>query len=339
MKAILPQPRRSAFTLIELLVVIAIIAVLVALLLPAVQQAREAARRSSCRNNMKQIGLAFHNYHSTHGSFPIGSLAGTIHTGPIKNSTNWRIALFPFIDYASVYAQLNFLGSFSADANPTPYVDNPALRGLVISGYRCPSSPLPIFPTDYQRSDGALNIAYLCGGAGMGVQYVGISGASRNFEWSQGGDYDCGMGYSCDSGTLLINESRKIRDITDGTSNTIMAAEQSGLVNGENLTSNYHGGWFGARRLYVASSSLCGTTKDHWQSGTTCIRYASNTNAYVNGAQLPYYNNTITNSMHTGGIMVLMADGSVRFQSDNINFQSFKKMAIISDGQVVTGSF
>ncbi|MFG0295400.1 MAG: DUF1559 domain-containing protein, partial [Maioricimonas sp. JB045] len=105
--------RRRGFTLIELLVVIAIIAILVALLLPAVQQAREAARRSQCKNNLKQIGLALHNYHDTHGSFPPGYIARYVSaTDPASAETGpgfaWGTMILPFLDQSPTYNQLNF---------------------------------------------------------------------------------------------------------------------------------------------------------------------------------------------------------------------------------------
>ena len=99
--------RKRGFTLIELLVVIAIIAILIALLLPAVQQAREAARRSQCKNNMKQIGLALHNYHDVFTTFPIGGLKNS--RGP-----NWRVGLLPYMDQAPAYNQVSFASSFWA---------------------------------------------------------------------------------------------------------------------------------------------------------------------------------------------------------------------------------
>src|SRR5512135_122792 len=101
------------FTLIELLVVIAVIGILVALLLPAVQAAREAARRMQCSNNLKQIGLALHNYHDANKKFPFGSRGGSswAQTG-IKDGTNWRVSILPYLEQTALYSKLNFGGSF-----------------------------------------------------------------------------------------------------------------------------------------------------------------------------------------------------------------------------------
>ncbi|HVJ68323.1 MAG TPA: DUF1559 domain-containing protein, partial [Caulifigura sp.] len=186
-----PQGRRSAFTLIELLVVIAIIAILIALLLPAVQQAREAARRSQCQNNLKQIGLALHNYESTYRLFPIGSRGGTIYnqTGT-KNGTNWRVSVLPFLDQAPLFNQLNFVsGSFSSNpTEATSYVGNEALRGFVMTAYRCPSTTAELFPESYLNYGSATvpppAASFNNGGRGLGIQYVGIQGGAPAFSWT-----------------------------------------------------------------------------------------------------------------------------------------------------------
>ncbi|MCA9075080.1 MAG: DUF1559 domain-containing protein [Planctomycetaceae bacterium] len=135
--------RRRGFTLIELLVVIAIIAILIALLLPAVQQAREAARRTQCRNNMKQIGLAFHNYHDVYGQFPLGDMlhVAATGTGPFTitdtmQSHPWSYSLLPYIDQGNVYSGLEAIGGIGSN---DPAVD--ALTISVVPPYLCPSTP------------------------------------------------------------------------------------------------------------------------------------------------------------------------------------------------------
>src|SRR6056297_544562 len=126
--------RRAGFTLIELLVVIAIIAILVALLLPAVQQAREAARRSSCKNNLKQLGLALHNYHDTHGMFPINW--GTGYDGTTNPTSSvqfsWMTYILPYIEESALYDTINFNEALD-DPN------NNAAASTVIDTYLCPS--------------------------------------------------------------------------------------------------------------------------------------------------------------------------------------------------------
>lgn len=130
------KSRQSGFTAIELLVVIAIIAVLIALLLPAVQQARESARRTQCRNNMMQIGLAMHSYHQTHQTLPPGTVNST---GPVKNDGNgyyvgWMVQVLPYLDEQLTYRKIDFAKSIYDDANNEPIQH-------ISSVYRCPSSP------------------------------------------------------------------------------------------------------------------------------------------------------------------------------------------------------
>ncbi len=350
---------RRGFTLIELLVVIAIIAILIALLLPAVQQAREAARRSQCQNNMKQIGLALHNYESTYSTFPPGTRGGTSWGQQlVKDGTNWRTSILSYIDQAPVFNQLDFSASFGAgvtettafmSANGQPS-SNRVLSGLVVPMFLCPSSALEVFPANYiNNSGGAQNQVAAPGGNGgfnnigkaMGIQYVGIQGAARNFDWIANGDdgrtWDCGHGWSCIQGMLTVNAHQKIGNCTDGTSNTILVAEQSGLSGvgnggrGSNRTSNYYGGWSGARQI-LAPAAGC---SDNWQTGTTCIRWAPNSKVEHAGNGHPYRNNTMINSFHTGGVFILLADGSVRFISDNVDFQNLKKLAMRDDGQPI----
>lgn len=326
---------RRGFTLIELLVVIAIIATLVAILLPAVQQAREAARRSQCKNNMKQIGIALHNYHDVYNSFPFGSRFGTLYsqTG-VKNGTNWRLSILPYLEQSAVYDSLNFVsGNFSAgtDAALGYSNGNEALRGFSFAGYLCPSSTLDVFPQTYINGSGGTS-SFNNQANGMGIQYVGIQGAAPSFTWPQAGNRDCTQGWSCDQGMMGVNVARKMRDNTDGTSNTLVIAEQSGLTRGENRTSNYFGGWFGARNDNTVTGSVC---SDLWQTGTTCVRQPANSKIADPGNAYVYRNNTTLNSFHSGGINGLLGDGAVVFISDNMDFQTLKKLCIRDDGQVV----
>jgi len=169
-----PASRRRAFTLIELLVVIAIIAVLIALLLPAVQQAREAARRSQCKNNLKQLGLALHNYHDVHLTFPLGGHTHYFWPG-------WRVAILPYIDQAPLFNQLTLSqpttnAGFASKRNDTNslggYGGNFAvLAGLALPIYKCPSSALD---SNNNSTSPQLHNAE----RGQTHDYVGVMGAA-----------------------------------------------------------------------------------------------------------------------------------------------------------------
>jgi len=128
--------KRSGFTLIELLVVIAIIAILISLLLPAVQQAREAARRSTCKNNLKQIGLALHNYHETYGMFPIGG-TGDRDRPP---RVSWQVRILPNVDQAALFNQIDMSGG-TASAVQATLADGRIVREIPMTLYTCPSDP------------------------------------------------------------------------------------------------------------------------------------------------------------------------------------------------------
>jgi len=325
--------KRCAFTLIELLVVIAIIAVLMALLLPAVQQAREAARRTQCKNNLKQLGLALHGYHDSLRVFP---LAAGEHSKP-----NWRVFLLPYLDQAPLYHQLAINGEgFYAHVPAGPprgYSGNDALRGLKLDVYTCPSSLNESFTN-------VSGYSY----EGMTIHYIGISGATPDPAGRSSvctGDYLGSSSSSCNTGLLVPFESKQIRDCTDGVSNTIIVAEQSGRVNNVDRSANALGGWHGVAnhpgtanwnaRTPLPFTASVGTV---YPAGMTTVRYSPNvyrTSGAPTQASSAFSFNTVLNSMHSGGIHILMADGSVRFLSDNVNFDTLCQLSVRDDGKVL----
>ncbi len=308
------------FTLIELLVVIAIIAILIALLLPAVQQAREAARRSTCKNNMKQIGLALHNYHDTFRSFPIGAQSEIWRA-------NWRASILPYVDQAPLYNNITQNPVPTAGyASGTAYTSsgsgygtaNAALISALIPSYKCPSSVLPAFSTDlsYQRQSAPET--------GMTMDYVGIAGSySGTAPFNVG--VDCaGYGWCGTNGLLLVADSTQLRDCTDGSSNTLIVAEDSGTISGNDYRANPCGGFTGHEPLGTGG----------WGGGVNTIRYNPNPKT-VPSYTFSYSNNTPLTSYHVGGVHGLLADGSVRFISDNINLGTLNQLGAASDGQVL----
>ncbi len=330
------KTRRHGFTLIELLVVIAIIAVLIALLLPAVQQAREAARRTQCRNNLKQLGLALHNYHDAANSFPIGSRYGT---GPETHNSgcNWRVSILPYMDQAPLYNKLNFNGAYFGGYGPSYVANggNEILLGLNVPGFLCPSSTAdPFHPggtPDFSNSSKALVI-----------HYVGITGAYRDSTSTPAPICQTSTrGMMCANGSLRVNQATNLRDLTDGASNTIIVAEQSGVVGSTSpvpISSNYGGGWTGCFVSYTVAGWPSGTP-NVFATGVTTVRFAPNTKtATANASSQPYETNTILNSFHVGGVNVMTADGAVRFVSDSVDISTLLTVCGRNDG-LVAGEF
>ncbi len=321
--------RYQAFTLIELLVVIAIIAILVALLLPAVQSAREAARRSQCKNNMKQIGLALHNYHGTHSVFPQGQTRSSYSW---CCGGNWRVMILPFMDASTTYGEINFSDRFNFAANRYGFRGGAEIfRNLILTPYLCPSSTLAPLDTSVINNNQR----------GLVHHYVGISGA---LGVPSGGNRRCDYGGVVrGNGILGINRHSSFRDVTDGTANTMIVAEQSGRVNidgtNRNVTSNYYGGWSGYAGRWANDLNV---SRPHWGAGTTCIRYPINmgngvrvSRGAIPGADRTWDFNTILNSYHPGGIHIGLADGSARFLSDNTDFAIVRRLGSMNDQQEI----
>jgi prepilin-type N-terminal cleavage/methylation domain-containing protein len=207
------------FTLIELLVVIAIIAILVALLLPAVQQAREAARRTQCKNHLKQIGLALHNYHDTHRSMPSGWIAVSPFGYPAAHDggsgLGWAAMILPYMDQDNVWRLINSNVSL---ANPL----NAAVLKVQIPTYKCPSDPQPDFWAIKEEDSGAalanLPIA----------NYIGVFGTEElhGCENSPGDAPVMRTGQCVGNGAFYHNSKVRMADITDGTSNTLLVGER-----------------------------------------------------------------------------------------------------------------
>ena len=298
------SPRRG-FTLIELLVVIAIIAVLIALLLPAVQQAREAARRTQCRSNLKQIGLALHNYHEVYKTLPPQSVYSGQDTAPIHSATNqagygWATFILPQLDQSSLFNQLNVNG-----LELHLLLQQPGLRPLtqtVLPVYRCPSDTAP--DTNTQRTFS--NALY--GSTPVGTSnYVSNSGTRwiNDQNWING---------QIDSwGTFLPSGKVRLDDIIDGTSNTILVGERS---------------WDYLAAVWVGTRNYQGT-------GDAGMRQISAT--VVSKINEPSANATGGfGSRHTGGAHFVLADGSVRFISENIQFDPTGAIAPVGDPTLVS---
>ncbi len=319
--------KRKAFTLIELLVVIAIIAVLVALLLPAVQQAREAARRSQCKNNMKQLGLAIYNYHDSLNTYPINQAwrnkPGFGNGGPAISNTarGWLAMILPYIDQAPLYNNINF-NADSLLSNPNN-PGNIAAAQTVIPVYLCPSDDGNNNGKLANRSDdpfgtnttfwGVTNYK-ACAGSnwawGIAAWNPVSSPTGRNANSTDGLNF--GNGVLCSDQTS-VNAPTRVRDVTDGTSNTFFA--------GEALPAwTQWDWWFNPN----ASTANCAEPLNALLKRPLNLGDWPNNYSYA--------------SKHVGGGQFTMADGSVRFISENINIVTYRALATISS-QEVTGEF
>ena len=363
---------RRGFTLIELLVVIAIIAILIALLLPAVQQAREAARRTQCRNNLKQIGLAMHNYHDVAGMFPvynIGQTNGASNPAAAECNTNGRISgltmMLPYFDQAPLYNMWNFRYGFQNSA--AIYLAHPNLPAVrnSIPVFLCPSDGNAGKNTAYGSGVGNLNYA---ANFGWPRNATGVAGERAIPPTSTTGN---GKMAFPNGGTSIFYDTRhfgssndpntscnvRVRDFSDGTSNT--AAYSEFLINVANASET------DGRRMHIQSSQSpilatlpelqrqCAnlpktySTFSLWLGGTWAV-VDGNSNAMYQHLMTPntrscYFNNQWWHhnmqltpmSQHTGGVMVLMADGAVRFVSDNVDSRIWWAVGSRGEGDIV----
>ncbi len=329
------------FTLIELLVVIAIIAILIALLLPAVQQAREAARRSTCKNNLKQLGLALHNYHDNAGQFPIGG------AGPrwnVESKGSNLIKLLPFLDQAPLYNELDFTlqGNPWALPNFEAQVDGNGklFRDMLIPVFLCPSEPSVWRDGHGAKGNYALSIGNSPMPPWSGAQCRLYSG--NNFGIGRSGH---GNAWNTSQGSGISSRltwGAKIRDITDGASNTIAAGEirpQCG--------DHTRNGWFHFNSMWVSTTApinypIACVREEAIElpdgSGGT-RKYAWNDGALATDHPCSHWRNWNTSqgfkSRHVGGAHVLLCDGAVRFLSENIDYMTYQRLGERQDGEPV----
>ncbi len=345
---------KIGFTLIELLVVIAIIAILIALLLPAVQQAREAARRTQCKNNLKQLGLAHHNYHDVAKSFAPN--INTIWTGPPYTTANRALGgsqashlvnLLPYMEQAGLYQSINFGSNVKAWQTN---VNGKLVNAIVIPGYQCPSESRGSMLATGTNPARAMTSYAGCTGSTLqqsaaGCSLVTIVGnGGPLFDPNDDGEDWFGRAtigqyartdtpHSNNISGVLARSSwaANIRDVTDGTSNTILMGEVRGWC------SDALGYWGpGTGGGWADSESL-------WFSTTAPINYPTcpgeQGNPQAGGAgckNVASWNTSMGfKSQHVGGAQFLLCDGSVRFISENIDHNTYQMLGDRWDGQVV----
>lgn len=328
------------FTLIELLVVIAIIAVLVALLLPAVQQAREAARRTSCKNNLKQMGLAVHNYQTAHRVFPPGAAVNTSLTST-GNNGSWGVhgRLLPFLEQGNLYDQVDLTVGWDSQI---------VINGLKIDVYSCPSDPLAGQPRSF--TDGRPSLWPTTYGFNYGTWFVfdPVTGRGGN-------------------GMFSPNASLSFRDAIDGSSNTLLAAEVKAWTpytrNGGPASTTIPQTIADAQASIATGTSFKlnpATGHTEWPDGrvhhtgvtvtftpNTNITYSDGATTYehvdynswqegrdgVNGS--PTYAIITARSFHTGIVNVLLLDGSTRSISENIDLSVWRGLGTRAGGEIL----
>lgn len=302
--------RRTGFTLIELLVVIAIIAVLIALLLPAVQQAREAARRTQCKNNLKQIGLAIHNYEGTHRRLPSCGEGTDYSTSP--PSTWWGphslfSQILPYLDQANAYQQFDFRLAYNASPS------NIAASKQAISAFVCPSDSWRPSATD-QAGFGCTDYA-----ASFYVDIDPVTGL-RNTALRVDG--------------IITRDCRRLSDVTDGLSQTVLVVEDSGRD--ERIQPG---------NIYLDPVDQQPRRDWRWaepDASAIGISKVINNNKFPAGgpATCPW---TVNNcgvfeeifSFHVGGAHVLLGDGSVRFLNENLGVPTLRGLITLNKSEVL----
>ena len=357
----MPKRAKKGFTLIELLVVIAIIAILIALLLPAVQQAREAARRSQCKNNLKQIGLALMNYHDAARALP----PGVVHTNVNgQNNFGWTTMILPYFDQGPLFKKFNsklLVNNPGTGTVSAPQANSNAfLNQTILTAARCPSDV-----GDEQLDDGTVGIvgtSNYMGNFGVGEPTIASPGTAAN-----------SLHPRYLQGILGPNSKVRIRDCKDGMSNVILVAERRMPRNCSNWGAavapgnegQYCSVWAGPLGATLAAdeaikSILATTTLGNVedvdpvtgsliQSGNIVgARPAANTGA---APALVKINRTLGNltlsdvrqdtvtvgfsSWHTGGCQAVLGDGTVRFLSENIDGTIYTNLSRRSDGRTL----
>lgn len=301
--------QKRGFTLIELLVVIAIIAILVALLLPAVQQAREAARRSSCKNNLKQLGLAFHNYHDNFNMFPTGYYQKTGY------QMGWASRILPYIEQAPLYEAVKGIAGEMNEIAPwrSASIGNRPEFSTPMSVLLCPSSALgPVAPTHSGVTSSHAGLHYRGNAGSVDVGFVNGSTSSRHY---------------VTSGVMYPKHKTRMRDITDGTSNTFLLGELSSVGNG----------WAGNNTGF--------DDMPPWTWGTYAYGGSTGADGFLmidtKAVQYPIGSGTHTQygvswrSHHTGGTQMLFVDGRVQFLSESVSLDILKDLATRAGNEVV----
>ncbi|MCC9607882.1 DUF1559 domain-containing protein [Blastopirellula sp. JC732] len=324
---------KRGFTLVELLVVIAIIGVLIALLLPAVQQAREAARRMSCTNNLKQLGLALHNHHDTFGEFPRGAGA----PNGAAYGAMWSAYLLPFIEQNNIFEALTLdveganWGSGSGISNASISSSSTTERNVaaletVIEAFRCPSAPIPQNVRD-KSTDNWFALKRVPGSyLGNCSGTLTTDSSSAGIDWTNGTDLN---------GIFKNSKTLGFSDVTDGTSNTVAFGEAVPDPKDTGATEDRNNG--------------SGAQKDHWYIGGDDIDVTRDMSEMLGTLGVAINSPKVAggasgfdayefgySSLHPGGAMFCLTDGSVRFLAETIDANTRKGYGTRAGGEVIS---
>ncbi|EAQ82211.1 DUF1559 domain-containing protein [Blastopirellula marina] len=295
--------RRSGFTLVELLVVIAIIGVLIALLLPAVQQAREAARKMQCGNNLKQIGLALHNYHDTNGRFPPGYYMGLNQSGTAENLLrySWFQSLLPFVEQTALFDSVQT--DIQAGRLPWEFTQ----RQTIVNGFMCPSDPA-------NPKVGPLR--------GFHGNYV-VSHGSHSLKNADNDRKADGM--------FFVESRIRIADVVDGTSNVAMLGEIILVPDDIDRRGAYYmTGWNNAN-VTLALRDTPNSDSPDTANSATIVDYPPR----APGVATTEWCRMGSRSYHPGGVLVGRADASVGFVTETIDLTTWNRFGSRNDGEVL----
>jgi prepilin-type N-terminal cleavage/methylation domain-containing protein/prepilin-type processing-associated H-X9-DG protein len=329
------RPHRGGFTLIELLVVIAIIAILIGMILPAVQKVREAAARIQCANNLKQLGLAAHDYHGVYGTFPPGLEQAGFAAAPKYRGVSLFVRLLPYLEQDNLYRGWDFTNPLNNTAGGAK-----ARTATVLSGLVCPSDRIPTNPADTG------------GGRWYGLTSYGGNGGARSFD-PQFASAD-GVFFTTGPASQPAPNQAPVRiaDVTDGLSNTLLFGERRHYdpnhdsfvaalgTGGQALTPiELVGAWgTSAGRVAVGDVTLSAFAPINYLVPQPYSRAASMTPPVTSADSYSYYNDRrmcAFGSNHPGGANFTLADGSVRFIQDSIPLATLQRLAVRDDGAVV----
>jgi prepilin-type N-terminal cleavage/methylation domain-containing protein/prepilin-type processing-associated H-X9-DG protein len=335
--------RRTGFTLVELLVVIAIIGILIALLLPAVQAAREAARRSQCSNNLKQQGLALHNYHDTFKSFPSALLNSSSRSGGsaayypegIRNHTGWMLML-PFMEQQPLHDQVVFEEASANLANwqaGGPAVDNTISQRnkTILSAQRLNVLECPSHPVAGDEYTYTAHPAYQLNNAKR-TSYIFSVGYHTEYDpphprLMQDPNYTRRLG------AFGSNSAVKFAQITDGTANSLAIGEAAGGAQGSGKTSPVFGPW-GLQGVHTCCHGRLVAYSNVTYHPTHARDWTINARWQGTDSQNRSYA-WVFNSYHPGGANFAFCDGSTQFLSETIDYGTLLRLGFIQDGEVV----